>query len=304
MELAELVSQFLHKKIKSMNKYTIICILSAGILLCHCFSTNGQQNNTPLSSKKEIKEWKFEANPSWADEFNNAGKPDPEKWSYDIGGSGWGNNELQYYTDELRNAASANGYLTITAIKEKKEDNAYTSARLVSKNKGDFLYGRIEASAKLPAGRGTWPAIWMLPTDWEYGGWPKSGEIDIMEHVGYAQDTIHISTHCEAYVWVSGTQKTAFTKIENVTTEFHKYRVDWTPDYIKGYIDDELIFTNIHDGSGYKVWPFDKRFHVILNVAIGGGWGGQRGIDDLIFPTSMTVDYVRYYKLMDENTSK
>src|SRR5688572_27819291 len=149
--------------------------------------------------------WKFESTPTWADEFEYTGKPDASKWGYDIGGGGWGNNELQYYTDNIKNAAVAKGLLMITAIREPAGGREYSSARLVSKNKGDFLYGRIEVKAKLPTGKGTWPAIWMLPTDWEYGGWPSSGEIDIMEHVGFDQDRVHITVHTEAYNHSIGT---------------------------------------------------------------------------------------------------
>ena len=191
------------------------------------------------------KNWTFESVPGWSDEFNYAGLPDPGKWGYDLGGGGWGNNELEYYTDQIKNAAAADGLLTITAIRENMGDKNYTSARLVTKNKGDMLYGRIEVKAKLPAGKGTCPAIWMLPTDWAYGGWPKSGEIDIMEHVGYDPDVVHITTHCEAYCSMLNNQKTAVKKIVNATTEFHLYRIDWTPYAIRGYIDDQLIFTNI-----------------------------------------------------------
>ncbi len=247
------------------------------------------------------KGWTFETTPVWSDEFNYTGLPDPAKWGYDIGGSGWGNNELECYTNDIKNGSVANGILTITAIKEDVGGKNYSSARLVTKNKGDILYGRIEVKAKLPAGKGTWPAIWMLPTDWEYGGWPASGEIDIMEHVGYDQDVIHISTHCEAYYFKIGTQKTAVKKIENATTEFHLYRIDWTPSAIKGYIDDQLVFTFLNEGTGYKVWPFDKRFHLLLNVAVGGDWGGAQGVDDKAFPASMQVDYVRFYKMIEKN---
>ena len=238
--------------------------------------------------------------PGWSDEFNYAGLPDPGKWGYDLGGGGWGNNELEYYTDQIKNAAVADGLLTITAIRENMGDKNYTSARLVTKNKGDMLYGRIEVKAKLPAGKGTWPAIWMLPTDWAYGGWPKSGEIDIMEHVGYDPDVVHITTHCEAYCSMLNNQKTAVKKIVNATKEFHLYRIDWTPYAIRGYIDDQLIFTNINEGTGSKAWPFDKRFHLILNVAVGGNWGGEQGVDETAFPASMVVDYVRFYKMIEK----
>lgn len=244
--------------------------------------------------------WEFESEPSWADEFDYQGVPDPLKWSYDLGGHGWGNNELQYYTDRAENAFVDNGVLSITARKENFEQKEYTSARLVSKYKGDLLYGRVEVRAKIPAGRGTWPAIWMLPTDWEYGGWPSSGEIDIMEHVGFDPKRIHITTHSEAYFWRIGTQRSASKIIENATTDFHLYRIDWTPYAIRGFIDNIQIFTSLNDGTGYKAWPFDKRFHLLLNLAIGGDWGGQQGVDDSIFPVSMEVDYVRFYPMIQK----
>jgi beta-glucanase (GH16 family) len=244
--------------------------------------------------------WEFETAPFWYDEFDYQGLPDPDKWGYDLGAGGWGNGELQYYTDRLSNAAVANGVLTITAVKESYENSNYTSTRLVSRTKGDILYGRVEVKAKLPAGRGTWPAIWMLPTDWEYGDWPKSGEIDIMEHVGYDPDVIHMSTHCEAYYWVLNNQKTATKKIEGATTSFHLYRIDWTPYAIRGYIDNQLVFTSYNEGMGPSVWPFDKRFHMILNIAVGGGWGGQQGIDDSAFPAAMEIDYLRFFKMIEK----
>lgn len=246
------------------------------------------------------KGWTFETTPVWADEFNYNGAPDPTKWGYDIGGSGWGNNELQYYSNSTKNANVADGKLTIKAIKENSNGKEYTSARLITKNKGDFLYGRFEIKAKLPTGKGTWPAIWMLPTDWAYGDWPKSGEIDIMEHVGYDPNVVHITTHTEAYYFKINTQKTATKPIPTATTEFHLYRVDWTPYSIKGFIDDIQIFEFVNEGKGYKVWPFDKKFHLLLNVAVGGDWGGAQGIDQNAFPTAMEVDYVRVYKMIDK----
>ncbi|MCK7556615.1 glycoside hydrolase family 16 protein [Chitinophaga sedimenti] len=154
--------------------------------------------------------------------------------------------------------------------------------------------------AKLPSGKGTWPAIWMLPTDWAYGDWPKSGEIDIMEHVGYDQDNVHISTHTEAYYFRINTQKTATRRIQNASTEFHLYRVDWTPYAIRGYIDNQLLFQFTNEGKGYTVWPFDKRFHLLLNIAVGGDWGGAQGVATDVWPAAMEVDYVRVYKMIDK----
>jgi beta-glucanase (GH16 family) len=241
--------------------------------------------------------WTFESTPMWSDEFDTDGAPDPARWGYDIGGSGWGNHELQYYTDNINNAYIEDGKLKITAIKEPIGGRNYTSARLVSRTKGDFLYGRIEVRAKLPRGRGTWPAIWMLPTDWAYGNWPKSGEIDIMEHVGYDSNRVHFSVHTEAYNHSIGTQKTSNRVLSTAMTEFHTYRCDWTPYAVRGYIDDQMMFFFVNEGKGSAVWPFDKRFHLLLNIAVGGNWGGVQGVDDSVFPATMEIDYVRVYKM-------
>jgi beta-glucanase (GH16 family) len=265
---------------------------------CSKKSSGGGSVITP--QLPQDKNWKFEATPMWSDEFSNTGLPDPAKWGYDVGGSGWGNNELQYYTDaSINNAKVENGKLTITARKESVGGKNYTSARLITKNKGDFLYGRLEVRAKLPAGRGTWPAIWMLPTDWAYGNWPKSGEIDVMEHVGYDPNNVLLSVHTEAYNHGIGTQKSGGKNIPTAITDFHNYRVDWTPYAVRGYIDDDLVFTFINEGKGYATWPFDKRFHLLLNLAIGGNWGGAQGVDDTIFPASFEIDYVRVYKMIE-----
>ncbi|PKP54037.1 MAG: glycoside hydrolase [Bacteroidetes bacterium HGW-Bacteroidetes-1] len=275
-----------------------ILFSALGFLACNG-NKEGEKPVIILPGPVQDQGWTFETTPFWADEFDYSGLPDQAKWGYDIGGGGWGNNELQYYTNELRNASVSDGILTITAIKENFDNRNYTSTRLITKNKGDLLYGRVEVKAKLPTGKGTWPAIWMLPTDWEYGGWPKSGEIDIMEHVGYDQNVIHVSTHCEAYYWRLNNHKTATKTIETASTEFHVYRIDWTPYAIRGYIDNQLVFTSLNEGTGPKAWPFDKRFHLLLNVAVGGDWGGQQGVDDSAFPASLEIDYVRFYKMMN-----
>lgn len=236
----------------------------------------------------------------WADEFDYEGKPDSRKWGYDTGGSGWGNNEEQYYTSKQENACVENGFLTIKAIKEQFQGSNYTSARLITKNKGDWKYGRFEIRAKLPRGRGTWPAIWMLPTDWEYGGWPSSGEIDIMEHVGYDMNNIHGTVHTSAYNHLKGTQKGGNKKLNEVADEFHVYSIEWGEKQIDFFIDGLKYFTFYKDNDDYRNWPFDKRFHLILNIAIGGNWGGAQGIDNSIFPTEMVVDYVRVYQSFND----
>jgi beta-glucanase (GH16 family)/glycerophosphoryl diester phosphodiesterase len=250
-------------------------------------------NKSPIASG-----WKL----NWSDEFNQDGLPDSTKWNYDAGTGcpdicGWGNNELQYYTKaDTSNAIVKNGKLLIKAVKQTKENNAYTSARLVTKHKGDWLYGRIEVKAKLPAGRGIWPAIWMLSTDWEYGGWPSSGEIDIMENVGYNPDTVFSSTHTKKFHHSIGTQKTKGLKVNDVHGQFHLYAIEWYKDRIDFFIDDNLFFSFANTGKGFEEWPFDKKFHLLLNVAVGGNWGGQRGVDETIFPATMQVDYVRVYQ--------
>ncbi|HLP17213.1 MAG TPA: glycoside hydrolase family 16 protein, partial [Bacteroidota bacterium] len=230
----------------------------------------------------------------WNDEFDTGTVPSPDKWSFDVGGSGWGNNELQYYTQYRKeNARIENGKLVIEARKEDFEGKKYTSARMVTANKGDWVYGRIDVRAKLPSGYGTWPAIWMLSTDWEYGGWPASGEIDIMEHVGKDQDVIHGSTHSQKYYFKIGTQKTKTIRIPDVSTTFHTYGLEWYADHMDMFVDGVKYFTSTNDGTGWEAWPFNKRFHLLLNLAIGGNWGGS--VDDSIFPQRMEVEYVRVY---------
>ena len=236
----------------------------------------------------------------WSDEFEYTGLPDPSKWGYDVGGHGWGNRELQYYTqNRTQNARVENGVLVIEARREAFQNRNYTSARVISKNKGDWKYGRFEIRAKLPRGRGTWPAVWMLPTDWVYGGWPNSGEIDIMEHVGYNMHHIHGSIHTGSFNHLQGTQISSSLRSSDVDTEFHVYAMEWRPDRIDIFLDGQRYFTVTDDGSGHGAWPFDQRFHLLLNIAVGGSWGGVQGVDDSIFPQRMEIDYVRVYSIED-----
>jgi len=249
-------------------------------------STSSQTNNIP-----EIPGYTL----VWNDEFDQK-NIDLTKWEHEVNGDGGGNNELQFYTALPTNSFLESGHLVIKAIQENYQNRSFTSARIRSKYKGDWLYGRIEASAKVPTGKGTWPAIWMLSTDWEYGGWPESGEIDIMEHVGYDPNVVHGSIHTKAYNHTIGTQKSAKLPIPTATTEFHKYVIEWFADHIDFYIDSVKYFTFNNENKGWAYWPFDKRFHIILNLAVGGNWGGAQGIDPSAFPAQMEVDYVRVYK--------
>lgn len=260
------------------------------------FSNCSSQSNEPTTDKDSTAIEGYQL--VWSDEFNYTGVPDPQKWGYDEGGHGWGNQELQFYTKRQENARVENGRLLIQAIKEEYQGNAYTSARLVTRGRGDWTYGRIEVRAKLPYGKGTWPAIWMLPTVWNLGnaGWPDNGEIDIMEHVGYNPGVIHASTHCNKYVHTKGTQKTATTSVPDCMTNFHNYILEWTKDDINVYVDDKNYFTSTNEDKGWEYWPFFKDFHLILNIAVGGTWGGAQGIDTYVFPQKMEVEYVRVYK--------
>lgn len=244
----------------------------------------------------------------WSDEFNYSGQPDSAKWSFDLGDGcpnvcGWGNNELQYYTSREKNVVVKDGRLIISLLKEKIGGKEYSSARLVSRGKGDWKYGRFVINAKLPRALGTWPAIWMLPTDWKYGGWPKSGEIDIMENVGYNPDSIVSAAHTGAYNGMYGTHKNSSIYVPDSHDTFHEYKLEWEPGGYSVFVDDIKYFTFKNENKTTDEWPFDQRFHLIMNVAFGGNWGGSNGIDPTHLPQQMEIDYVRVYqKTSDQMT--
>lgn len=221
----------------------------------------------------------------WSDEFNVDGAPDPAKWAYDLGAGGWGNSEAQTYTNAAENVIVQGGNLKITA---KKAGSGYTSTRLKSENKFEFTYGKIEVRAKLPTGGGTWPAIWMLGQDYATNSWPGCGEIDIMEHKGNQPNVIYGTLHYPGHSGGSGDGKT--TTITNTTTEFHVYKAIWSPTSVKIYVDDKLFHTVLNTSS----LPFNKDFFLILNVAMGGTFGGA--IDSAFTQSSMEIDYVRVYQ--------
>lgn len=274
----------------NLQRWLVGCCTFVQLLSCK----NNIDSETKANNHQQPS-WKL----VWADEFSVNGLPDSTKWGYDVGGHGWGNQEKQYYTaNRYENARVENGMLYIEARRDFYQGHEYTSARLVSKNKGDWTYGKFEIRAKLPSGRGTWPAIWMLPTQWTYGngGWPDNGEIDIMEHVGYNPGVIHASIHCNTYNHTIQTQKTATIQVPDASKAFHTYSLIWSKDKIEIFVDDRLYFTYANEGTGWQVWPFDKDFHLLLNIAVGGTWGGAQGIDNNIFPQQMVIDYVRVYQ--------
>ena len=232
----------------------------------------------------------------WSDEFDYTGLPDSSKWSCESGMLR--NHEDQYYTkNRLENARVQDGKLMIQALKEPWEGAKYTSASLLTRGKASWTYGRIEVRAKLPTGRGTWPAIWMLGTNIRQVHWPMCGEIDIMENVGYDPDVIWTSVHTEAFNHVKKTGKNNHKAFPAPYDQFYVYAIEWYKDRIDFFVNDEKMFTYTNDEKGDpETWPFDKPQYLILNLAIGGAWGGQQGIDDSLFPHTYEIDYVRVYR--------
>jgi beta-glucanase (GH16 family) len=236
----------------------------------------------------------------FADAFDKPGLPDPEKWMYEEGYLR--NNEEQYYTRERKeNVRVEDGKLIIEARQEqfkiaggvRTKNNKvadYTSGSLTSKK--SWTYGKIEVRAKLPTGRGMWPAIWMLGS----GRWPACGEIDIMENVGFDPDTIHSNIHTRKYNHVKETHKGAKITIAKPYEDFHVYAVEWYPDRIDSFVDGKKYFTFRNEKSGNDAWPFDKPERLKLNIAVGGTWGGKKGIDNSIFPQRMEISHVRVYQ--------
>lgn len=221
----------------------------------------------------------------FSDEFNTDGAPDTNKWSYDLGAGGWGNGELQNYTNSSNNVVVQGGNLVITA---KKTGSSYTSARLKSENKYEFKYGKVEFNAKLPAGAGTWPALWMLGQNYATNIWPACGEIDIMEHKGNDPNVILGSVHYTGRS--AGNSVTSRTSATSVSTTFHKYKVIWSPQSIRFFVDNVLFHSVINTNS----LPFNSDFFLIMNVAMGGTFGGT--VDPAFTQSSMEVDYVRVYQ--------
>lgn len=247
----------------------------------------------------------------WSDEFDQAGAPDPKKWGYEKGFVR--NKEKQYYTTARpENARVENGHLILEARQEHFEaprpsptatpspPAEYTAASLITLGKAEWKYGRFEICAKLPAGRGIWPAIWMLGTSRGRVKWPDCGEIDVMEYVGFSPDTIHGNVHLPARYApkvdpVAAKMKATFT-VARPYEAFHVYAMEWDADHISFFVDEHRYLTYGTPHTGPAAWPFDQPFYLLLNVAVGGAWGGQKGIDDTIFPQRMEVDYVRVYQ--------
>ncbi len=235
----------------------------------------------------------------WHDEFEKDGLPDTALWGFEKGYVR--NQELQYYTtSRLQNAEVKNGLLHLTARNDSlRIDTALypiTSAAITTKGKAAWTYGRLEARAKIPASLGTWPAFWTLGADVDTTGWPACGEIDILEHVGFMPDTVHFNVHTEKYNHVIHTNKGAKLFYKAPYSGFHVYAIEWLPDHIDWYFDAQKVFTYTNEKSGVAAWPFNKPQYLILNLAFGGAWGGQHGVNLQTLPQTFIVDYVRVYQ--------
>ena len=259
-------------------------------------------NQSPAQALHDSEDWVLR----WHDEFDTPGLPDPARWNYESGRVR--NGEAQYYTSgRQENARVEDGHLIITARKESWEGAEYTSASLTTLDRLALTYGKIEICAKVPAGRGTWPALWTLanydphaPGGYDGNGgrsrWPLGGEIDIMEYVGMNPDQLFFTVHTQAYNHTKGTQRGHNIVHSHPWEEFHRYGIVWTPERIDWFFDGRLVFSFANDGKGPETWPFDSPQYLIMNLAIGGGWGGQKGIDDTIFPAELIIDYVRVWQ--------
>ncbi len=283
------------------GKLEIEFIARAGLPLLNGLVVRRQQPDT--------RQWSLD----WSDEFVDDGAPDPDIWVIENWPAGKVNEEDQVYTDREQNVRVEDGTLVIEAHREDFEGARYTSGRLHTLQKRDMLYGRVDIRARLPGGRGTWAALWMLPSDpfryattcsldGEWHGsdicdaWPNSGEIDIMEHVGFDMHRVHGTVHNRAYFPGNGQQRKGSVEVREVEEAFHVYSVEWTPELIRIFIDGSPYFSYFNEGNGWQAWPYDHPYHLIFNLAIGGTWGGSGGpTDDSIFPVRMEVDYVRYF---------
>lgn len=264
-------------------------------------STNASEVSLDPSINWDSREWELR----WSDEFDGpSGTPvDSSKWVADIGGQGWGNNELEYYTDRVENAAlDGDGNLAIVARKDESGDLRchygecdYTSARLVTRGKFEFTYGRVEARIRIPRGQGIWPAFWMLGTNLTSVGWPASGEIDILENIGKEPRTVHGTIHGPGYSGTHGIGS-GISIEDDFADDFHVYAIDWDSDAIRWYMDGEMYFAITPGDLGGREWVFDHDFYLLLNVAVGGNWPGFPD-STTEFPQTMLVDYVRVYTL-------
>jgi len=307
------VMLFRDGKVRSALTVTVVDVdISDGALDVHFEASDMQPVLSALQIRKKIARdasWAL----VWQDDFDGP-KLDATKWTHNVWPPRKVNDEVQAYTARAKNVRVEDGHLVIEAHREDYEGAAYTSGRIHSSGKADFLYGRFEVRARLPRGQGTWPAIWMLPSDpmvyattcsndadWQGSddcdAWPNSGEIDIMEHVGYQMNHIHGTVHTRAYYWRMWEQRKGRILIDDAADAFHVYALEWSPERIDVFVDDSLYFSYVNEHKSWPEWPFDRPFHLILNIAVGGAWGRSGGpIDESMLPQRMLVDYARVYR--------
>jgi beta-glucanase (GH16 family) len=273
-------------------------VLAAIVLLASCLQGHAQPKAARTDSATK-RGWVL----TWRDEFDgaNGSPPDPRKWVVETGGNGWGNDELEYYTSRSKNIRQENGNLVIEAFKEKFTgsdgvERNYTSARLKTEGRFTQRYGRFEARIQIPSGQGVWPAFWLLGDDFSTSGWPKCGEIDIMESIGSEADVVKGSLHGPGY-FGSNPLTSAYTLPRGRFSEgFHVFAVEWEPEVVRFYVDDKVYATKTpNDLPAGKRWAYDHNFFVLLDLAVGGNLPGRPG-DSTVFPQRMLVDYVRVYK--------
>ncbi len=279
-----------------MGSILIVALLSS--ICAFCAGPLPQSGAAPSPSARSADRWTL----TWSDEFNgpDGSPPDTAKWIIETGGGGWGNNELEYYTARSKNVYQQNGNLVIEALKETftgpdKVTRSYTSARLKTAGVFTQAYGRFEARIKIPYGQGIWPAFWMLGDDISTVGWPKCGEIDIMENIGAEPNKVHGSLHGPGYSGEHPLTGEYALPSGRFADDFHVFAVEWEPSAIRFYVDDVLYETRAPaDLPPGTRWVYDHPFFLILNVAVGGNWPGNPDAS-LKFPQRMLVDYVRAY---------
>ncbi len=267
-------------KIKSSIVISLLlCVITIGVFNCSTDETQTVTNFTNLT---------------WEDEFDVDGALNSDYWDYNIGGDGWGNNELQYYTDRLENVKVEDGMLHITALQESFEGSEYTSARIITKGKFEQTYGRYEARIKLPWGQGIWPAFWLLGADIDTNPWPNCGEIDVMENRGQEPTLINGTVHGPGYSGGESITKAYELDSDRFDTDFHIFGIEWGPSYINFYVDD-VLYNQITPDDVTGEWVYDHDFFIIMNVAVGGNYVGSPN-ENTVFPQTMMVDYVKVYQ--------
>jgi beta-glucanase (GH16 family) len=282
-----------------MNKHLSI-FLCLGFFLAACSAATPEPTATPAPTPTPVPsptaEWERAGwEIVWRDEFDGS-ELDLKNWTFDLGGGGWGNQEWQAYTDRSENVRLENGMLVIEAREEEAtfSGRPYSSARIKTQGLHAWQYGRIEARLKLPYGQGIWPAFWMLGENITYKGWPASGEIDIMEHIGREPDHIYATVHAPGYSGGNGVGTSITTSADSLRNDFHVYAIEWEENQIRWYFDDQEFF-KITPEDVPGEWIFDHPFFIILNLAVGGGWPGYPNTTT-VFPQFMYVDYVRVYQ--------